>query len=218
MSNLKKYLKVYKEDAKHKKAFAQYMMVISENQDFFTRHEVNEFFTDMIKDGTLVYDEGFFGDVVKKIAIPLTITAALLFAPVKDIKANDVMLKGDVITAKTDSQFFDEITAEFEKYDAEYTEKDSEYHKKIEEAPTEELNKLFIEKYGNELEYYNKIMNFLQKKKIYKLKVSEETRKYYLEQTRDLKIDLEKYRVKSNIDDIIKCFDDTFKVKDIKVN
>ena len=59
MSNLKKYLKVYKEDAKHKKAFQQYMMVISENQDFFTRHEVNEFFTDMIKDGTLVYDEGW---------------------------------------------------------------------------------------------------------------------------------------------------------------
>ena len=78
MSNLKKYLKVYKEDAQHKKAFEQYMTVISENQDFFTRHEVNEFFTDMIKDGTLVYDDGIIKDFFKKKGIPILVGAAML--------------------------------------------------------------------------------------------------------------------------------------------
>ena len=80
MSNLKKYLKVYKEDAKHKKAFEQYMTVISENQDFFTHHEVNEFFTDMIKDGTLVYDEGSIGDYYNKYVLPTLGGAAIAIA------------------------------------------------------------------------------------------------------------------------------------------
>ena len=83
MSNLKKYLKVYKEDAKHKKAFQQYMMVISENQDFFTRHEVNEFLTDMIKDGTLVYDEGW-KQWIAAITLAATLTGAALKASPKD--------------------------------------------------------------------------------------------------------------------------------------
>ena len=80
MSNLKKYLIVYKEDAKHKKAFEQYMTVISENQDFFTHHEVNEFFTDMIKDGTLVYDEGSIGDYYNKYVLPTLGGAAIAIA------------------------------------------------------------------------------------------------------------------------------------------
>jgi hypothetical protein len=92
MSNLKKYLKVYSEDAQHKKAFEQYMRVISENQDFFTRHEVNEFLTDMIKDGTLVYDEGIIGDMAKKIGVPFLIAALMFNSTFGKMKADD--LKG----------------------------------------------------------------------------------------------------------------------------
>ena len=89
MSNLKKYLKVYKEDAKHKKAFQQYMMVISENQDFFTTHEVNEFFTDMIKDGTLVYDEGW-----KQWVTGAAIVVASLFpSKIKSMELNTAQLQ-----------------------------------------------------------------------------------------------------------------------------
>lgn len=90
MSNLKKYLKVYKEDAKHKKAFQQYMAVISENQDFFTRHEVNEFLTDMIKDGTLVYDEGIIGDMAKKIGVPFLVAALMFNSTFGKMKASDL--------------------------------------------------------------------------------------------------------------------------------
>lgn len=218
MSNLKKYLKVYKEDAQRANAFKQYMQIVSENQDFFTTHEVNEFFTDMIKDGTLVYDEGVIGDMAKKIALPLTITAALLFAPLSSTKANDAMLKGDVITAKTDSQILNEIDKQLEEYDTEYTQKDSKYKKDMEKATQKEVNRLSVERYKNELEYYNNIMKYLKGKQIYKLKVPQETKDYYSKEPGQLKIKLKELNIKSNIDEIIDYFNDIFQVKDIQMN
>ena len=127
MSNLKKYLKVYKEDAKHKKAFQQYMMVISENQDFFTRHEVNEFLTDMIKDGTLVYDEGFKRSFISLVGVGLmTFAFATASLKSKDIGNNNLDNKIENITKqvvkdhKENSKITDAQANEFDDYKSTY--------------------------------------------------------------------------------------------------
>lgn len=84
MSNLKKYLKVVNENVNNKRTFDRYMEVIHANQDFFTRHEIDEFFKKEFENDITLYDEGV-REIIKtaaKVAIekiaPLVVAGSLL--------------------------------------------------------------------------------------------------------------------------------------------
>jgi hypothetical protein len=88
MSNLKKYLKVVNENVNNKRTFDRYMEVIHTNQDFFTRHEIDEFFRKEFKNDITLYDESI-GEKLKSIVTGLLVTSFLAAAPMKGLSAKD---------------------------------------------------------------------------------------------------------------------------------
>jgi hypothetical protein len=86
MSNLKKYLKVINENVNNKRTFDRYMEVIHANQDFFTRHEIDEFFKKEFESDIMLYDEGMKEIIEKakkygkKYGITAALAASLIFS------------------------------------------------------------------------------------------------------------------------------------------
>jgi len=88
MSNLKKYLKVINENVNNKRTFDRYMEVIHANQDFFTRHEIDEFFKKEFENDIVLYDEEF-SKTFKNIVAGLLITSFAATASMKGLSAKD---------------------------------------------------------------------------------------------------------------------------------
>lgn len=193
MSNLKKYLKVYKEDTQRTNAFKQYMQIVSENQDFFTTHEVNEFFIDMIKEGTIVYDEGA-KDYLKKLGKGLVIGSISLlpFLP-SSLNAIDITFKNNVtVTAERLEKVKQELQVKMEEIDNNFEEVNLSQRENIKKLKKdnnyqENLTKSFTEIDFAKIEYYFNLSNLFKTKGISKLNVDSDHKKNILESIEDLK-------------------------------